>query len=179
MVAVNKVLPTRMKFILFTLLMSLITCACEGGTHPSDASLIRNFNEHETDFNRLVNMAETDSHVVRIADGFTWLDTNVSWPRSESELGFSKSRWAEYRSIFKKLGIKDGINRREDIPGTIFFIVSSNGAALHGTSKGYAYTTKEPSPLAESLDGLNRQLKPMVPVYKRLQSNWYLYFEID
>jgi hypothetical protein len=81
----------------------------ESAPHSSDQYLEKIFLAHETDFNRLVEMSNEDLHVVRIAPDFTWLDKNASWPRPESELGFSNQRWDEYRSLFAKLGLKSGI----------------------------------------------------------------------
>src|SRR5436190_3345893 len=68
--------------------------------HPSDASLVRNFQKHEESFNKLVRMSNEDSQVIRIAYDFTRLETNWAWPRPESKIGFSKERWNDYRRLF-------------------------------------------------------------------------------
>ena len=47
-----------------------------GGKHRSDAAFERNFQEHEDAFNRLVQMSNQDSEVIRIATDFTRLETN-------------------------------------------------------------------------------------------------------
>src|SRR6266446_5918792 len=75
----------------------------ESAPHPSDKYLEQTFFAHESDFNKLVEMCNADSHVVRIAPDFTWLDNNAAWPRPESELGFSTQRWGQYRTLFSKL----------------------------------------------------------------------------
>ncbi len=88
-------------FLVPLLIFSLISLE-ENAPHPSDQSLTKIFFAHEADFGKLVNMSNEDSHVVRIASDFTWLDNNAGWPRPDSELGFSKQRWDEYRSLFSK-----------------------------------------------------------------------------
>jgi len=166
---------------IITLALGLILAGCNPGSnvqHPSDIQLIEDFQHHEADFNKLVNMANEDAKVVRITNDFTWLDNNMSWPRPKAELGFSTQRWDEYRGLFKQLNLAAGINRREEIPDAIFFIASSEGAFLRGTEKGYAYLRKEPALLVDSLDRIDFQVKSKVPVYKKIKSNWYLYYEV-
>lgn len=151
--------------------------------HPSDSDLEKTFYRHEPDFNKLVGMVKQDAHVVRIAHDFTWLETNAAWPRPESELGFSKERWDEYRRLFNKLGLKEGVYRPEGYAGAegqvIFMPVSLTGLATGGDEKGYAYVMKKVSPLVDSLDNITIQVQSLVPVYKKLKGNWYLYYLWD
>src|SRR5436853_319033 len=60
-------------------------------TDPTDSVLETRFQQHEVELALLVDMSHVDLKVVRIAPEFTWLDHNAAWPRSESELGFSKN----------------------------------------------------------------------------------------
>src|SRR6266404_6143785 len=157
------------------LIMVLFLTGCNSPSeshHPSDKQLLQNFQQHEADFNRLLRMASDDVKAVRISKDFTWLDNNMSWPRPDSELGFSRERWDDYRKLFKELGLTAGITRREDIANVVFFVASDEGAALRGTEKGYAYSPQEPHPLVESLDRIEVPMRNMVPVYKRLKGAW-------
>jgi hypothetical protein len=143
------------------------------GTHPSDAALELVFEQHEADFNQLIAMSNIDAKVVRIAPDFTWLDDNAGWPRPESELGFSKERWNQYRQLFEELGLKKGLGR--DANGTVEFIASSHGLLTNGSGKGYIYSNKELSPLYASLD--DSPLTHGKYVYKALQApRWYLFY---
>ncbi len=163
------------------LVLALFLAACNSPSeshHPSDEELLQNFQHHEPDFNKLITMANEDAKVIAITNDFTWLDNNMSWPRPDSELGFSRERWDDYRKLFKELGLTSGINRREDIANVVFLVASAHGAVLRGTEKGYAYSPKEPHPLVESLDRINVPVRNMVPIYKRLKGNWYLYYEV-
>jgi len=143
-------------------------------SHPSDAVLEANFNKHEADFESLAQMSRADQKVVRITSDFTWLDTNAAWPRPEAEWGFSKERWDQYRSLFKKLGLQDGIAREKDGEVT-YFIASSKGLITHGTDKGYAYCKNE-VPTTESLDDVRLLPKGHSIAFKKLMGYWYLFY---
>jgi|SRR5207253_7033743 len=98
----------EISLVVLLFLISLTTCDCVVALqHPTDNVLLDNFRAHEEDFNTLIKMANEDSHVVRIASDFTWLDSNYNWPRPEAEPGFSKERWEKYRSLFKVLQLEE------------------------------------------------------------------------
>ena len=141
--------------------------------HSSDSALEQVFRQHESEFNQLISMSNADAKVVRIAPGFTWLDSTVAWPRPEAELGFSKERWDEYRQLFKRLGIREGLARDKD-GLTIEFIASSGGLLTNGSGKGYIYSTKDMNPLYDSLD--NALPTDGKHIYKQLKRNWYLFY---
>jgi hypothetical protein len=170
-----------LKLITIPLLLSLVIgCSLAFDTpHPSDDSLIQNFQNHEADFELLVRMAKEDSHVVRIASDFTWTDTNAAWPRPESELGFSAERWDEYRRLFKKLELKAGILNYQ--PDLVLLTASTQGLLTGGSGKGYAYSLKEPSPIVESLDNVSFKgsEKSMNFAYWKLKGNWYLFYNVN
>ena len=144
-------------------------------SHPRDAVLEARFKQHEADLELLAAMSQADSRVVRITNDFTWLDNNAGWPRPESELGFSEERWDEYRKLFKEIGLEGGITREEHGEVT-YFIFSSKGLVTHGTEKGYAFSNKELTPTAESLDDVTRMPKGKSVVFKKLKEHWYLFY---
>lgn len=146
-----------------------------GTSLPSDATLEKVFRQHEVEFNRLISMSDDDAKVIRIAQDFTWLEDNSKWPRPESELGFTKQRWDEYRQLFKELGLKEGLARNTD-GSTVELIAFSQGLSTGGSGKGYVYSTKELFPLYNSLDELSSTASGGKYVYKRLKGNWYLFY---
>ena len=167
------------------LALSIAIVACNFGfnsSHLNDANLIRNFEQHEQEFNRLIQMAKEDSHVVRIAYDFTWLDTNYHWPRPDSEIGITKDRWDQYRQMFLRLGLKEGLSWTSD--GSLILITSAKGLMTDGSAKGYIFSTKPLSPTFDSLDHMGEEIKsgkiqPGLPVYRKIKENWYLYYEGD
>jgi hypothetical protein len=145
-------------------------------THQSsDAAMERVFEQHEEDFGRLIDMSRVDSKVIRIAPDFTWLDDNARWPRPESQLGFTKERWDEYKRLFSELSLREGLAR--DTEGdTVYLIAYSEGLGGGGSGKGYVYSSKELSPLYDSLDNLPPASSNGKHVYKKLKGSWYLFY---
>jgi hypothetical protein len=161
--------------------------------HASDSVLIKNFYDHETDFNLLVKMANEDSKIHIIGSSFVGLDNrndwppsiylheNEAWPRSEAELGFTQQRWAEYRRLFTKLNLESGMERKHDMPDAIFFTASIDFSEIDEaetavTEKGYVYSPKGIYySLTGSLDGI--QINRPAIFFKKLNDNWHLYYE--
>jgi len=142
-----------------------------------------NFKQHADEFERLVKMAQQDSHVNRIAADFTWLSNSSQWPRED--LGFSTARWDEYRSIFKTLSLTDGIVRTLDFPEAVFFLARSNGLCTGGSGAGYVYSPTPLTPTSTSpSEDLDREArknsgKHYAYVFKPLKPNWYTFYEVD
>jgi hypothetical protein len=97
-------------------LMLLGSCS----TLPLDAKLKGIFYGNRDDFNRLVQMSEQDPQLMRIDFDFT-----DSGPRKN--VGLSEDRWQQYRVLFRKLGLTDGLGRSTETPPTIFFTSNAEG----------------------------------------------------
>jgi hypothetical protein len=151
---------------------------CGSSNHPTDSVLIRNFQKNEDAFQKLVQMSNNDSNVIRIAYDFTRLETTWAWPRPESQLGFSKERWTDYRKLFKKLGLEAGLERANTSNGVVIFLVASaKGLSVSGSSKGYIYSGQPLSPLVESLDVVPPTETQHRARYKMITNHWYLCHE--
>jgi hypothetical protein len=124
-------------------------------------------------------MADEDRKVIRIANDFTWIESNVNLPRPRTELGFSVQRWETYKALFKKASIQEGISRTQDIPNAIFFIASASGLVTGGSEKGYAYLPSPPAKVYGSLDKFPNDSKSNLPSFRNLDGNWYLYSSWD
>jgi hypothetical protein len=159
--------------VIFLVLGTLLSGCFD--SHPRDADLEETFRQHEADFDKLVGMSNVDSKVIRIAPTFTRLDDNYAWPRPDSELGFSKERWGEYRTLFSTLRLAEGIERPTDEPGVILMIASSKGLSLGGSMKGYAYSPKDLSPIRDSLENIPDSSLNGKPIYKPIKPHWYLF----
>jgi hypothetical protein len=146
----------------------------------SDDALQDRFFAHRADFERLVAMANEDSHLIRIAPDFTWLDDDSSWPRKD--VGISEERWNDYRQVFRSVGATDGVVKR-DSPTQIMFSITSGGLVPSGFSKGLVYSQMPLSPVLKSLDkrfpdelrdGPDRS---HILAYKSIGDHWYIYYE--
>lgn len=73
---------------------------------PSDQKLVKEFYKKRPDLERLVSMLADDSRMTRIAPDFLWTEDSVAWPRPESQWGISQVRWDEYKSLFRRAGVK-------------------------------------------------------------------------
>jgi hypothetical protein len=168
---------------------SLLALARAFKPDPSDVrSLVTpdldpNFKQHIDEFETLLKMAQQDNRTNRIAADFTWLATSNKWPRED--IGFSNARWDDYRSLFKKLSLTDGIVRTLDFPEAVFFLARSNGLCTGGSGAGYVYSPTPLAPLStspsEDLDKEARKnpSKHYAYVFKPLKSNWYTFYEVD
>jgi hypothetical protein len=158
-----------------TLLIPLVTCSqfvVPGHTSmPTDARLEQVFSDNESDFKRLVHMAYVDEHVIRIAPGFTWLENDVNWPRASSEIGFSEERWNEYRRLFEKLNLDNGLARYTD---SVYLFASSSGQVTGGIGKGYVYSMAQQHPQYDSLDNLKLSSVNGNRAFKKIRDDWYL-----
>lgn len=128
-------------------------------------------------------MAEQDTGIIRIAPDFTWLENDTKWPRED--VGFSESRWNQYRALFTKLSVPEGIVRTKDFPGAIFFVADTRGLCTGGSSDGYVYSSQALSPVAKSpTDALDAEARSnpgrhYAYVFKTLKPNWYTFYELD
>jgi hypothetical protein len=99
---------------------------------PTDETLDANFRAHRTAFESLLEMSRADRSVIRIANDFTWLDTDSSWPRPEDKLGFPKQRLDQYRHLFREASLQGGILQEKE-GGVTYFIYWSRGLMTNGS----------------------------------------------
>jgi hypothetical protein len=128
-------------------------------------------------------MAQEDSKLIRIAPDFTWLSNNNKWPREDA--GIPESRWSEYRILFTKLSLSEGILKSEDFPGAIFLLRKVKGLCTGGTSSGYVYSTtkldvsSEPVSAALQRESQHNPSKHSAYTFKALKESWYAFYEVD
>lgn len=145
---------------------------------PADAAMEVNFRQHREQFEQLVRMFNKDTMMSGISHEFTspsFTNPYTDTP-SAMELGFTESRWNQYRSLFQQLELKHGIGRYPD--GTILLRYWSYGISITGEWKGYVYSKEPLEPLLDSLDDVDVSDRLGVR-YKELGENWYLYYEWD
>ena len=151
--------------VAFALFLFPLSCRT---SHPSDGDLEQNFRMHQADFDKLVRMLTEDEDIVRIIDGHVYF-------HEVSNRQLPQGRLNEYESLFRKLKIEGGFHRSG---GKIRLIASTRGLALPNSEKSYVYTPQVPGPLVGSLDEvINKNHGDQAPVFRRLNGNWYLYYE--
>ena len=147
--------------------------------HPTDAELIRRLEMHGAAFERLITMSAVDSSVIRVAPDFTRLEHNWAWPRSDDLLGFSRERWSEYRRLFDRLDLENGLERVNGEHAAVYLLASAYGLVTGGSSKGYVHATQPPGRLYASLDAAPADIESNVTVYRHVSGSWYLYYVWD
>jgi hypothetical protein len=178
-----------MAALLMTLLCVGLATLVFSSPHSSDLVLTERFLDQKPNFNRLANMAVEDQHIRILGSSVVglvaadsglpiYLNENEPWPRPESELGFTRQRWNEYRRLLKELELGSWMRRRDE---AIFFAASvdfgpTDSAGQVVTEKGYVYS---PRPIRHSLIGSLDNVKMDSPAvfFKKLDDNWYLYYE--
>lgn len=96
--------------------------------------------------------------------------TTSHLPPQESR--FVPDRSARYQDLFAACGLPEGIKREK---ARLLFLVSTVGFAQSGRATGYAYLRTPSRPLVTRLEWIGKEGRS----YKRLQGNWYIFYEVS
>jgi hypothetical protein len=113
----------------------LLMWGCEP---PSLSTLERRFPHQRRDLETIVSMSDHDSQLTRIDP--TWLMSRDGrqFLAYCPESGITRERWEEYRRLFSRNGIAQGIQHDPEA-WDAFIIVDSFGLLNCGHSNGYIY----------------------------------------
>ncbi len=112
----------------------LLLWSCEP---PSLATLARRFPRERHDLEAIVAMSDTDRQLIRIDP--EWLATlQHQYLTYSPETGITQARWNEYRWLFARNGITQGI-LRDAVSRDAFIIVASVGIVNRGHSNGFVH----------------------------------------
>jgi hypothetical protein len=142
--------------------------AWEGQPHRLDSELISDFLAHQTEFESLIAMIQSDRLITRIDD--TW-----TLPSDLNSIGVTDARLAEYRNLFKRLGIFRGFSadpKREEIR----LLVSCQGMVARGSCKSFVYFKNPPKKVVTNLDVFSKDDGTDGSWYRHIQGPWYLEF---
>jgi hypothetical protein len=165
--------PVSKARLMLASFVAFLMAGCLGvddpGPPPTDNDISSRFLASESDFKALVVMSQEDyanSGVTRISVSFTRLKDNWAWPRSASQLGFSESRWNEYRRLFRQLNLPDGLDTQGPENEMIMFEFWGAGLADNSRSRGVLYSIHAVRP--DSSASSRFLVRP-------LRDNWYIY----
>jgi hypothetical protein len=125
--------------ILIGLLLLLMTALQAATSYDSDAAFKRQFRQHRADYQKIVQMAQHDGDFVAISSEFTKPDTDDT--SSEKQNWISRERLADYRALFRRIRVPDGIRKNEE---DIFFANTARGFILSSSYKGIVYCPRAP-----------------------------------
>ena len=157
------------KVVLFSMAIALIS-GCSS-RHPTDQSLIDNFQSHKSEFSQLLQMFLADKGLGRVAYDFTR-------PANPQDIGISQQRLAEYRALFDRLDLSAGIEGYDE-KDLVWFHASTQGLSVTGSSKGFAYLKEPPKLVVEKLDNYWSKDGRSFTAFRHIEGNWYLYFDYE
>ncbi len=137
-------------------------------SHPSDESLIKNFEMNQSAFNDLVRMIQQDKGLERVDDNWTS-------PENPASIGISSERITRYREIFGELKLPRGFYSFTN-PIRITLLASSSGLSISGSSKGYAFFENKPDLVVEDLDKYQSSDGLSFTAHRHIVGNWYLFY---
>src|SRR5579862_4208564 len=107
---------------------------------PSDAKLERQFAERKREFEVLIQRAGTTPSVVRISNVEVEDNDGRKYKQGDRQALISPESWADYREIFKKTGMKEGLYRSPQTGQVQFLGHTIFGQFVPiGTLYGYVY----------------------------------------
>jgi len=106
---------------------------------PSDAKLERQYLASKPDFERLIQKAGQTPSVVKIANAEIEDTDGRKYRRGDWQAPLSPESWSEYREIFNKVGMKNGLDRTQ--AGEVQFLGHTVFGKIGpiGTLYGYVY----------------------------------------
>lgn len=146
---------------------------------PSLAKLEKRFPHQRGDLETIVSMSDHDLQLTRIDP--TWLMTrDHQYVGYSPDTGITEERWDEYRRLFARNDITQGVQRDPD-SGDAFILVESVGLLNRGYSNGYLYCGPGPKhrypPCSSSQAVGEHSYGPGDEAYsyRKLADRWYAY----
>lgn len=148
-------------------------------TPPSLATLKDRFPSQRHDLETIISMSDHDAQLTVIDP--SWLMTkDREFLAYSPDTGITRERWEEYRRLFSRNDIMQGIRRDPDTKDA-FIIVQSFGILENGTSAGYLNCGPGPNhrylPCSSSRPFGEHPYRPGDEAYSfiRLADRWYAY----
>jgi hypothetical protein len=146
---------------------------------PSLGTLEGRFPNQRHDLETIVSMSDHDAQLTVIDP--SWLSTmDHQFLGYSPDTGITRERWGQYRRLFSRNDITQGIRRDPDTKDA-FIIVKSFGLLDRGTSAGYLYCGPGPNhsypPCSSSQSSGDHPYKPGDEAYSfiKLAERWYAY----
>lgn len=152
-----------MKLLLLSLLMSLLAIF-SGCSRPTERDLLARFEAHKPAFLELAALAISDPKLNRLTDDRV----------EPASVLIDSKKVTQYRSLFRELGISDGMLRRFGYEGIVFFPVRTTGLPSGGSALGYAFCTTVPTPLVDQIDPDKQQGRGIV--FRKIEDGWFVFF---
>jgi hypothetical protein len=156
---------------------------------PTIANLQRDFTKRRPELETILRLSNEDAQFSRIAPDFLWRqpkgsDAGGQFFLGDPNSGLRKSRWEQYRDVYRRNGIKLGVER--DREGDAFVMLDSIGLLERGHTTGYLYCSDdsradperyEPCTLHQDSGKREYHAEPRAEAYsfQRLDSRWFAF----
>jgi hypothetical protein len=157
--------------------LALLIASC---TPPSIESLARRFPSERGDLETIIRMSDQDAGLSVIDPNWLQLRDGPQFSAFDPKSGITEARWDEYRRIFLRHDITQGI-RRYQPNGDAFIIVKSEGILDNGYSNGFLYCGPGPEhsfpPCSSKQEGGIHPYRVGDEAYSfiRLSDRWYAF----
>ena len=124
----------------------VLLAGCGEAAIPRDRDLIARFEQNRAGFIALRDLAMQETRVVRIGEGFIWLENDFTPTPAEVQSALPPERMTRYKNLFKQLGLPTdiSINRAEQ---SVCMYAYARGLAVSGSGKGYCWLAEPPERL--------------------------------
>ena len=159
-------------------LITLLVIICYVSLPPSDAKMRRQFAAVRPDLERAIQKASETPSVVRIGKSEIEDIEGRKYKASEKQGFLSSEAWAEYRQIFEKTGMKEGLYRAPQT-GQVRFLGHTFFGKVGpiGTLYGYVYCPAASDALQTGFLPCS-QLRDEYDIldyrYKRIAPEWFI-----
>jgi hypothetical protein len=162
----------------FLVLITVLVIICYVSLPPSDAKMMRQFDAVKPDLERAVEMASQTPSIWRIGKLEIEDTEGRKYSTAEKQGLLSSEAWAQYRQIFEKTDMKDGLYRWPRTGQMRFLSHTFFGkVGPIGTLYGYVYCPAASDALQTGLEPCSegRDEYDIIDYrYKRLASDWFL-----
>jgi hypothetical protein len=162
----------------FLVLITLLVIICYVSLPPSDAKIRRQFDTVKPDLQRAIQMASQTPSIVRIGKSEIVDIEGREYSTAEKQGLLSSEAWAQYRQIFEKTDMKDGLYRGAQ-NGQMRFLGHTVFGKVGpiGTLYGYVYCPVSSEALQPGLLPCSQGRDEYDSIdyrYKRLAPDWFL-----
>jgi hypothetical protein len=144
------------------------------GIPPKDATVLKQFYAHRSDFEKLRAMLQEDSNVMQVAGyGVSTTNRGKADVLTPEQAGLQRERYVEYLATFKRAGAILAVHNN----GEFYFLVKRRGFAGGGWGIAVVSRVTAPANWIVSLDDYQKTPYSSGGVYRHVDGDWYLWMK--
>jgi hypothetical protein len=142
---------------------------------PSEAKLVKSFDDHRALHERLREMILQDQKVraVYVQSGVETTDSGL--PKPPSEVNFPADRYDAYVGLLRQIGSTEIFRRGDASGGEICNSMWASGFGGDTRHVHICWLEDKPANVVSSLKDFYQSPKPRHPVFRHIDGNWYIW----